>query len=144
MGVWYNKDIQQAKTGDILRFNDGLEVELESVIVLDMESPIAKQLCRNIYNISLKQALEIWKNNAILQGNEAGVVSSFDCLWVCYKTPDYMRDISDSVVPDLYKVLPVLITQKTKHKLTVAKACKMARAILRTIKRKENEKRDKV
>lgn len=86
VGYSYNTQIAEAKKGDILRFVDGNDYHIFSVLRLKTASAIAKQLCLIRYGITLEGAIMRWRNNARLEGHGMNVVSNDECLLVTYET----------------------------------------------------------
>lgn len=84
-GMFYDKtkDFVNAKKGDILRFFNGPEYEIDSVALIPQDR-LCDILCRMRYGISWDKAFAQWKKYALLDGNGHDVLSTTECLFVAY------------------------------------------------------------
>lgn len=86
VGYGYNTDVANAKKDDIIRFVDGDDYRIFSVVKMKIKSPVTKMLCLIRYGITLEGAVSRWRNNARLEGHGMNVVSDDECLLVTYET----------------------------------------------------------
>lgn len=86
-GEFYDQtaQISKAKKGDILRFFQGGDHEIERVLKIPQDD-FCDMLCRIVYGIPLRMAIQKWQSYAVLEGNDRNVISSDYCLWVIYGT----------------------------------------------------------
>lgn len=84
-GQYYakTKDYLDAKKGDILRFYNGPEYEIDSVSLIKQDR-VCDILCRMRYGIAWKVAFAKWQSNAILEGYGRQALSTQECLLVIY------------------------------------------------------------
>lgn len=84
-GIFYDKtkSFVDAKKGDILRFFNGGDYEIDNVALIPQDR-ICDTLCRMRYGITWKAAFEKWKSYAVLQGYGKEVLSTEECLFVVY------------------------------------------------------------
>jgi len=89
-GLFYNKtkDFLNAKKGDILRFFNGPEYEIDSVALIRQDR-LCDILCRMRYGISWDKAFAQWKKYALLEGNGHDVLSTTECLFVAYVKKEF-------------------------------------------------------
>lgn len=85
VGYSYNTQIAEAKKDDILRFVDGEDHRVFSVVRLKTSSAVTKLLCLIRYGITLEGAMMRWRNNAKMEGHGMNVVSNDECLLVTYE-----------------------------------------------------------
>lgn len=85
-GAFYRKTsgLLDAKTGDILRFFNGPEYPIESVMLIRCDR-LCDMLCRIRYGISWDAALRIWQRYAVMEGNGKDVLSTEECILVVFK-----------------------------------------------------------
>lgn len=88
-GEFYGQtsNIKKAKKGDIIRFFQGGDYEIERVMKIPQDD-FCDMLCRIVYGIPLRIAMRKWQSYAVLEGNDKNVVSSEYCLWVIYGTSE--------------------------------------------------------
>lgn len=86
-GQFYDttKDIAAGKKGDTLRFFNGPEYQISSVMLIRQDK-LCDFLCRMRYGISIMVAFEKWKSNAILEGYGKDILSKEECILVIYET----------------------------------------------------------
>lgn len=82
-GYILNREYDEARNGDILRFHSGESRVLHSVCKIPMDA-CCDSLCRMRYGVPLKRVLMQWQNNAILLGSGKRAVSTEECLIVFY------------------------------------------------------------
>ena len=84
-GAFYDKtkDFVDAKKGDILRFFNGGDYEIDNVVLIPQDR-VCDTLCRMRYGISWQVAFEKWKSYAVLQGYGKDALSTEECLLVFY------------------------------------------------------------
>lgn len=84
-GMYYKKtlDFLEAKTGDILRFFNGPEYQIESVTLIKCDR-VCDLLCRMRYGIPWEKAYRIWQRYAIMEGNGKDILSKEECFFVVY------------------------------------------------------------
>lgn len=85
-GYAYNKDIANAKKGDIISIFDGGNYKIHAVRLIKIKSPECGILCRMRYGIPIAGALTRWQMNAKMEGHGMRAVSEDECLWVVYET----------------------------------------------------------
>lgn len=85
-GAFYRKTsgLLDAKTGDTLRFFNGPEYPIESVMLIKCDR-LCDFLCRMRYGISWDAALKIWQRYAVMEGNGKDVLSTEECFLVIFK-----------------------------------------------------------
>lgn len=84
IGYRYNEAIQSLRRGDKIKFLDGSEYLVDSVVRLSIKSAIAESLCRARYGFGIKRALEIWKSRIEAMKMDARVISENECLVIFY------------------------------------------------------------
>lgn len=85
VGVYYNRNIQRAKKGDVVIFKeDNTEYVILDICYIDLTSRVAGMLCRYIYNSDLSRVMERWEANAIIEGNGRSSVSKNKALVIRY------------------------------------------------------------
>ena len=84
IGLRYNTDLQDLRRGDVIKFLDGSEHYVDSVVVMPIKSAIAESLCRLRYNIGILKAVELWKDRVRLQRLDARAMSDSECLIIFY------------------------------------------------------------
>lgn len=84
IGFKYNEDLQSLRAGDIVKFLDGSEHWVESVVRLPIKSAIAEALCKARYGFSITRAVELWQDRLRLRKEDIKVMSENECLIVFY------------------------------------------------------------
>ena len=84
IGYKYNDELRTLKKGDIIRFLDGSEHWVDSVVRVQIKSAIIESLCKTRYGFGIKRALEIWKSRVEVRGLDSRIVSENECLVVFY------------------------------------------------------------
>lgn len=84
VGIYYNRDIQNASIGDVIVFLGGEERTIKNKCVFNTHSGSTHFLCQYIYNTSLSVVFRKWLTNAVIQGNGRNAVSKNRCLVVWY------------------------------------------------------------
>lgn len=87
-GYMYNTDIESAKKGQRIRFFSGEEYVIFCVKKISLKTKGTDLLCRIRYGITIRAALQRWRNNARLEGHGSMAVSGEECLWVIYEKED--------------------------------------------------------
>lgn len=77
------KGFLEAKTGDILRFFNGPEFEIESVMKIRCDR-LCDMLCRMRYGVSWNAVLARWQRYATLDGSGKQIISTEECIMVVY------------------------------------------------------------
>lgn len=67
-GLYYNKELLEARQGDILLFSDKVEREIEYMTPIKFESSFTDYLCRKTYGVRLSKIKERWKANIEFEG----------------------------------------------------------------------------
>jgi hypothetical protein len=80
IGFKYNEDLQSLRSGDIVKFLDGSEHWVESVVRLPIKSAIAEALCKARYGFGITRAVELWQDRLILRKEDIKVMSENECL----------------------------------------------------------------
>lgn len=85
-GAFYRKTsgLLEAKTGDMLRFFNGPEYPIESVMLIKCDR-LCDLLCRMRYGISWEAALKIWQRYAVMEGHGKSVLSTQECILIFFK-----------------------------------------------------------
>ena len=84
IGFKYNEDLQLLRSGDIVKFLDGSEHWVESVVRLPIKSAIAEALCKARYGFGITRAVELWQDRLRLRKEDIKVMSENECLIVFY------------------------------------------------------------
>lgn len=84
-GEYYEKtkSFLTAEKGDILRFFNGPDVEIEKVMLIDCDA-VCDFLCRMRYGITWERAFAIHSRYARLEGHDKEILSKEKCLLVIY------------------------------------------------------------
>lgn len=85
-GEFYKKTsvFLYARRGDIIRFYNGPEFEIERVVIVDGED-MCDALCMVRYGVLWNVALSRWLSYAIMEGNSKDIFYKSKCLMVVYK-----------------------------------------------------------
>ena len=88
-GEFYEKTkiFLTAEKGDILRFFNGPDVEIEKVMVIKCDS-VCDFLCRMRYGVVWEKAFQVWLRYARMEGHDKDVLSRDKCLLVVYNEED--------------------------------------------------------
>jgi len=91
VGAYYNRDLQQARQGDFIMFDDDdkNKYRIERVAQLDLNSQIAVLLAGYIYGSTLQSIFVRWRSTAVIQGFTKNAVSTNKCLVIEYDTLSY-------------------------------------------------------
>ena len=84
-GMFYTKTniYLEAKKGDLMIFSDGVQVNIDSVTLIEGER-VCDVLCRIRYGVQFKVALHRWQKYARMEGNGRDILSPDKCLMVVY------------------------------------------------------------
>lgn len=84
-GEFYDKTkkLLSAKKGDILRFFNGPDYQIDSVALIPQDR-MCDLLCRMRYGISWQVAFSKWVSYALLEGNGRDILSTKECIIVFY------------------------------------------------------------
>lgn len=66
--MYYNREILEAKEGDILLFSDRVEREIEYLTPIRTKSSYTNYLCKKTYQTSFTSLRERWKANLEFEG----------------------------------------------------------------------------
>ena len=85
-GEFYEKTkvFLEARSGDILRFFNGPEVSIESVLLIACDKT-CDFLCKMRYGISWDKAFAKWLSYARLDGHGKDILSKTKCILVVYE-----------------------------------------------------------
>lgn len=88
-GAYYKKtaSLLEAKPGDMLRFYNGRDVEIQAVGLVE-DGVICNILSRMRYGIPWGMALSIWRRYAIMEGNGKDILVDGKCIMVAFKWPE--------------------------------------------------------
>lgn len=67
-GIYYNRELLEAKEGDILLFSDKIEREIEFITPIKMHASYTNYLCKKTYKVGITQLKERWKANLEFEG----------------------------------------------------------------------------
>lgn len=84
-GYSYNMHIRELRRGDIIVFLDKSEHYVYSVAKMNVVSAVAEGMCQMRYGISIKEAMQIWRDSAIAQGYSDKAINDKECLVVWYE-----------------------------------------------------------
>lgn len=85
VGLYYNRKTQNAKKGDTIVFKDSNEeYKIEDLCYMDLNTSVARMLCRYIYKYELDAVMKRWQSNAVIEGNGRKAVSCNKCLIIRY------------------------------------------------------------
>ena len=84
-GAFYKKTAKflEARKGDVLRFFNGPDVEIETVRLIPCDA-ICDILCKMRYGITWEMALRKWITYAKMEGNGADILSTSECILVVF------------------------------------------------------------
>lgn len=85
IGFYYNRELQNAKKGDVILFSDGKRREIEYVSIIPINSGLTDYLCRKTYVGNMQVVMRRWKMNAIFEGHNEKVYSHDECLLIFLK-----------------------------------------------------------
>lgn len=85
-GEYYEKTkaFLDAREGDILRFFNGSDFSIKSVMLIECDK-VCDFLCKMRYGISWSKALDRWLGYARLEGNGKNILSKRYCILVVYE-----------------------------------------------------------
>lgn len=85
-GEYYAKtaELLKANTGDIIRFFDGRDAEIQSVKLIE-DPELCTILCRMRYGITWPVAFSRWRRYAVLEGNGKYIIVEGKCIMVTFK-----------------------------------------------------------
>lgn len=87
IGMYYNIDLQQARAGDYIKFqDDDKRYMIKRIAYMDMKTQIANLLSMFLYNCPILVSLKMWQSTAVLEGNKKNAVSRNKCLVMHYNT----------------------------------------------------------
>lgn len=86
IGIFYNREIQQARAGEFIQMWDGKPRRIKQLCRLSLESPAGRFMCRCLYNTKIENVLRRWQVNAVMEGANKGAVSTVECLMIQYET----------------------------------------------------------
>ena len=85
-GEFYKKTavFLEARRGDIIRFYNGPEFEIERVVIVDGDE-MCDSLCMIRYGVPWGVVLSRWLSYALMEGNSKDILYRSKCLMVIYK-----------------------------------------------------------
>lgn len=85
-GIYYEKTkvFLSAKAGDIMRFFNGPEVKIESVMLIPCDK-MCNFLCKMLYGITWDKAFVRWLRYARMEGHSKDILSTKKCILVAYE-----------------------------------------------------------
>lgn len=85
-GEFYDKTKRfvTAKKGDILRFHNGPQYEIDSVSLIPQDKQ-CDILCRMRYNMAFDKVFEIWRRYALMEGYGKQILSTEECIFIVFK-----------------------------------------------------------
>lgn len=84
-GVRLNKELTELRKGDFIQFLSGEKREVVSVAVLGLNTAIAEQMCRYIYNVPLATVIRQWGVICVQLGLPRDSMNKDRCLQIHYK-----------------------------------------------------------
>lgn len=84
IGYAYNRPIQKAQDGDRMIFLDGERVAIDTIAKIKSQTKMCDMICRARYGVGIERVIEIWKNNATLEGYGRDAVSEDECLLITF------------------------------------------------------------
>lgn len=87
-GIYYNRELQSARKGDILLFSDGKRREIEYITPVKIQSSFTDYFCYKTYRSKLRNIIERWNGNAIMEGHTPEVIDKERCLLIFLKEQD--------------------------------------------------------
>lgn len=88
IGYHYNRDLQNAKQGDVLLFSDGKRMEIDYKTIVPIINGLTDYLCRQTYVGGMQNVMRRWKMNAVFEGHNERVYSHDECLLIFLKEPN--------------------------------------------------------
>lgn len=88
IGYYYNRDLQNAKQGDVLLFSDGKRREIAYKTIVPIINGLTDYLCRQTYVCGMQNVMRRWKMNAVFEGHNERVYSHDECLLIFLKESD--------------------------------------------------------
>lgn len=85
IGRFYNRELRNARIGDVLLFSDGKRREIEKIGVVPLKNWLTDYLCRKTYISPLTVVAKRWDGNAEVEGYGYGSVSRDECLLIFLK-----------------------------------------------------------
>ncbi len=100
VGAYYNRELQQARQGDFIMFDDdeNNKYRILRVAQLDLNSQIAALLAGYIYCSTLQSIFVRWRSTAVIQGYAKAAVSTNKCLVIEYDTLSYKVKSEENIV----------------------------------------------
>jgi hypothetical protein len=95
IGYAYNRPIQKAKDGDRIAFIGGERAAIDTTVVIKAQSKICDMLCRMRYGVGIERVIEVWKNNASLEGYGRDAVSEDECMLITFFNEKKVVNVSD-------------------------------------------------
>ena len=88
-GEYYAKsqEVIKASSGDTLRFFNGPDVTIDSIVVLD-EAKVIDIMCRMRYGVSWDKAFAVWLRYARMEGHDRGILDEHKCILVTFNAED--------------------------------------------------------
>lgn len=74
-GMYYNKELMEAREGDILLFTDGFEREIEYITPVRTHTSYTNYLCRKTYGVGLSRIKERWRANIEFEGHNINAIT---------------------------------------------------------------------
>lgn len=71
--------------GDVIKFLDGSEHCVDSVVRLRIRSAIADAMCKARYGFGISRAVELWQDRLRLRKEDVKVMSENECLIVFFE-----------------------------------------------------------
>jgi hypothetical protein len=84
IGFKYNEELQSLRRGDVIKFLDGSEHYVDSVVRLRIRSAIADAMCKARYGFGISRAVELWQERLRLRKVDVKVMSENECLIVFF------------------------------------------------------------
>lgn len=74
--MYYNREILEAKAGDILLFSDRVEREIEFLTPIRTNTSYTDFLCKKTYHVNFKTLKERWKANIEFEGYNINAIDA--------------------------------------------------------------------
>lgn len=84
-GAYYNKELLQARIGDIILFSDKVEREIEYITPIKTHAGLTDFLCLKTYGVGLNRIKERWKRNVECMGHKWEVIEQDRVLLIYLK-----------------------------------------------------------
>lgn len=87
-GLYYNSELLQARTGDIILFSDKIEREIEYITPIKTHAGLTDFLCIKTYGVGLNRIKERWKRNVECMGHKWEVIEQERVMLIYLKERD--------------------------------------------------------